>query len=112
MKFQPIDLFAAGLRADTRAAVYDGSKKGHEKRTKLLFDEYPDPNRLRRIAGEIKQHTLENLDTYLPAVEAKMKANGVQVHWAATAEAANEAVLAIMRARGATKMVKAKTMER
>ena len=110
MKFQPIDLFAAGLRADTRAAVYDGSKKGHEKRTKLLFDEYPDPNRLRHLAGEIKQHVIENLDTYLPAVEAKMKANGVQVHWASTAAAANEAVLAIMRARGATKMVKAKTM--
>ena len=45
-----------------------------------------------------------------PQVEAKLQANGVNVHWAATAEAANEAVLAIMRARGATKMVKAKTM--
>jgi L-lactate dehydrogenase complex protein LldF len=110
MRFQQIDQFAAELRAETRAAVYDGSKKGHEKRTKLLFDEYPDPNRLRVLAGEIKQHVLENLDTYLPAVEAKLKANGVIVHWAATAEAANEAVLRIMRARGATKMVKAKTM--
>ena len=32
------------------------------------------------------------------------------VHWAATAEAANQAVLDIMRARKATKMVKSKTM--
>jgi L-lactate dehydrogenase complex protein LldF len=32
------------------------------------------------------------------------------VHWASTAEAANEAVLGIMRARGATKLVKSKTM--
>jgi L-lactate dehydrogenase complex protein LldF len=110
MKFQQIDQFAAELRADTRAAVYDGSKKGHEKRTKLLFDEYPDPNRLRELAGEIKQHVIENLDTYLPTVEAKLQANGVQVHWAATAESACEAVLKIMQARGATKMVKAKTM--
>ncbi len=110
MRFQPIDQFAKTLKPDTRAAVYDGSKKGHEKRTKLLFDEYPDPNRLRRLAGEIKQHVIENLDTYLPAVEAKLKANGVQVHWASSAEAANEAVLKIMRARGATKLVKAKTM--
>jgi hypothetical protein len=39
MRFQQIDQFAAELKADTRAAVYDGSKKGHEKRTKLLFDE-------------------------------------------------------------------------
>jgi L-lactate dehydrogenase complex protein LldF len=110
MRFQPIDQFLTTLPADKRASVYQSTKATHEKRTKLLFDEFADPNHLRRIAGEIKQHTLENLDTYLPAVEAKMKANGVQVHWAATAQAANEAVLAIMRARGATKMVKAKTM--
>jgi len=110
MRYQPIDQFLTTLPADKRASVYQSTKATHEKRTKLLFDEFPDPNHLRRIAGEIKQHTLENLDTYLPAVEAKMKANGVKVHWASTAEAANQAVLAIMRARGATKMVKAKTM--
>lgn len=110
MKFQQIDQFAANLRADTRAAVYDGSKKGYDARTKTLFDHYADPDRLRTIAGEIKQHVVENLDTYLPQVEARLQANGVKVHWAATAEAANEAVLGIMRARGATRMVKAKTM--
>ncbi len=110
MKYQQIDQFAAELRPSTRAAVYDGSKKGHEKRTQVLFDHFPDANRLRELAGEIKQHVVENLDTYLPAVEAKLRANGVIVHWAATAEAANEAVLSILRARGATKMVKAKTM--
>ena len=110
MRFQQIDQFAAELKADTRASVYQSTKTTHEKRTKLLFDQFPDPNRLRQLAGEIKQHTLENLDTYLPAVEARLTANGVQVHWAATADAANQAVLAIMRARGATKLVKAKTM--
>ena len=70
----------------------------------------PTPTGSRQLAGEIKQHVIENLDSYLPAIEAKLVANGVVVHWAATAEAANAAVLAIMRARGATKMVKAKTM--
>jgi L-lactate dehydrogenase complex protein LldF len=110
MKLQPIDQVAAGLGAETRAAVYDGSKVGHEKRTKLLFDHYADPNRLRELAGEIKQHVVENLDTYLPAVEAKLKANGVRVHWASTAESACEAVHAILKGRGAKKVVKAKTM--
>ena len=110
MRFQQIDQFAAELKADTRAAVYQSTKGTHEKRTKLLFDQFADPNRLRQIAGEIKQHTIENLDTYLPQVEAKLKSNGVQVHWAATAESANAAVLKIMRARNATKIVKAKTM--
>ena len=110
MRFQQIDQFAAELKADTRASVYQSTKGTHEKRTKLLFDQFADPNRLRKIAGEIKQHVIENLDTYLPQVEAKLKANGAQVHWASTAEGACEAVLKIMQARGATKLVKAKTM--
>ncbi|HEY0946865.1 MAG TPA: LutB/LldF family L-lactate oxidation iron-sulfur protein [Opitutaceae bacterium] len=110
MALQQIDQYAAHLRSDTRAAVYDGSKKGYEARTRVLFDHYPDPNRLRHLAGGIKQHVVENLDTYLPQVEAKLQANGVKVHWASTAETANQAVLSILQARGAKKMVKAKTM--
>jgi L-lactate dehydrogenase complex protein LldF len=110
MRTQPIDQAAAGLGAETKAAVYGGSKVGHEKRTKLLFDHYADPNRLRALAGEVKQHVVENLDTYLPAVEAKLQANGVRVHWASTADAACEAVHGILKARGATRLVKAKTM--
>ena len=109
MRTQPIDQ-AAALDAETKAAVYDGSKVGHEKRTKVLFDHYADPNRLRALAGEIKQHVVENLDTYLPALEAKLQENGVKVHWASTAAAACEAVHGIMKARGAKKLVKAKTM--
>ena len=110
MRFQQIDQFAAHLKADTRASVYQSTKLTHEKRTKMLFDQFADPNRMRAIAGEIKQHAIENLDTYLPAVEAKLQANGAHVHWAADGETACQQVLAIMRAHGATKMVKAKTM--
>lgn len=110
MRFQQIDQFASELRAETHAAVYDGSKKGHEARTKVLFDAYADPNELRRLAGEIKQHVVENLDTYLPAVESRLRANGVQVHWAGTADDACASVHAILQARGAKKLVKAKTM--
>ncbi len=110
MAKQLIDQFTAQVPADTRAAVYLGTKATHEKKTKLLVDQFADPDELRRLAGQIKQHVVENLDTYLPQVEAKLKANGVHVHWAANAEEACAAVLKIMQARGATKMVKAKTM--
>lgn len=110
MPFQPIDQFARDLSAETRASVYESTKTTHEKRTKLLFDQFADPNRLRALAGEIKQHAIENLDTLLPQVEARLTANGAKVHWAATAQGACEAVLRIMRARGATKLVKSKTM--
>jgi L-lactate dehydrogenase complex protein LldF len=107
---QPIDLAAAKLRPDKRASVYQSTKATHEKRTKLLFEQFRDPDLLRRRAGEIKQHAIENLDGYLLAAEAKLKANGVKVHWASTGEIACETVYNIMLARGAKRMVKAKTM--
>jgi L-lactate dehydrogenase complex protein LldF len=110
MALQQIDTFASRLRPETQAAVYDGSKKGYEKRTKLLFDDYAQPDELRKLAGKIKQHVVENLDTYLPAAEERLKANGIHVHWASTADTACNQVLDIMRARGATRVVKAKTM--
>ena len=105
-----VDQFARELRAETRRSVYESTKATHEKRVKMLFDHFPDPNRLRELAGDIKQHVVENLDRYLPEVEAKLVAQGVKVHWAATADAANAAVLGILQTRGAKKIVKAKTM--
>lgn len=110
MATQPLDTFTRDLAADTRASVYQSTKGTHEKRTKMLYDQFADPDALRRTAGAIKQHVIENLDTYLPAVEAKLLENGVKVHWASTADDACAAVLGIMEARGAKKMVKAKTM--
>lgn len=110
MKAQPIDTFALNLQDDIYRAVYDGTVSGYEKRTESLFTDYPDPDLLRRTAGEIKQHTLENLDTYLVQAEESLRENGARVHWATDAEAACEAVLGIMRENGATKLVKSKSM--
>lgn len=110
MKYQQIDQYAAKISGEKRAAVYGGSKAGYDSRTRALFTQYSNPDKLRVLAGEIKQHTLENLDTYLPQVEAKMLANGVKVHWAVDGGEACQQVLQIMRDRKATKMVKAKTM--
>jgi L-lactate dehydrogenase complex protein LldF len=110
MKAQPIDVFAQKLAAERQAAVRGGTKATHEKRTVMLAEHFTDSQQLREMAGQIKQHTIENLDTYLPRVEAKLESNGVQVHWAETAGEACEAVYRIMQARQATKLVKAKTM--
>lgn len=110
MSTQPIDQFAAKLSQERHNSVYLGSKAGHEKRTQVLFDAFPLANDLRVLAGEIKQHAIEHLDTYLPQVEERLTANGAQVHWAFTAEDACAAVHQIMQKRGATRMVKAKTM--
>ncbi len=110
MKVQPIDRFAVQLPAEKRESVYKSTKLTHEKRTAMLFSQYADPDGLRRTAGAIKQHAIEHLDTLLPQVEAQLKANGARVHWAVDAGAACRQVLAILQARGATRIVKSKTM--
>jgi len=110
MKYQQIDQYAAKISEEKRASVYGGSKAGYDSRIKALFNHYTAPDELRQLAGQIKQHAIENLDTYLPQVEAKLQANGVRVHWAEDAHEACQHVLELMRARNATKIVKAKTM--
>ncbi len=110
MKHQQIDQYAASLPPDKRASVYGGTKSGYDARLRALNTSYTAPDNLRRLAGRIKQHAIENLDTYLPQVEARMLANGVKVHWALDGDEACGHVHRIMEERGAKKMVKAKTM--
>ena len=110
MKHQQIDQYAASLPAAKRASVYDGTKSGYIARLRALNTSYPSPDNLRQLAGRIKQHAIENLDTYLPQVEARLQANGVKVHWALDGNEACEHVHRIMHERRAKKMVKAKTM--
>lgn len=110
MKRQLIDTYATQVEPSVRVAVHDNSAVATDKRRDVLWADYEDPDQLRRVAGKVKQHTLENLDTYLPAVEEKLRANGVVVHWASDGEAANKAVLAIMRERGLKSVVKSKSM--
>ncbi len=107
---EPVDRFAAAQSASRRSAVRLGSKAGHEKRTEVLFRDYADPDALRRLAGEIKQHTLDHLDLYLERAEARLEANGAKVHFAADAEEACRLVLGILQSRGARRVVKTKSM--
>jgi len=70
----------------------------------------PEFEQLREIGRDIKNHTLANLDFYLEAYEAKVLAQGGQVHWCATADEARAAVLDICRAAGARRVTKGKSM--
>jgi L-lactate dehydrogenase complex protein LldF len=55
-------------------------------------------------------HTLSKLDDYLLQFEAKAKENGIQVHWADTAEEHNRIVHSILQSHGAKNVVKSKSM--
>lgn len=80
-----------------------------QKRDKAVYA-VPEFQELRNLASAIKDHTLSRLDEYLAQFEAAAQANGVRVHWAADAAEHNAIVLDIIRARGATRVVKSKSM--
>lgn len=107
---QRIDEHAAKLSAGVRQSVYLASKIKTDKRADALAAAYDDPDALRRLAGDIKQHTLDHLEQYLEQAEAALKANGTEVHWATDAESANKIILEIMQKNNAKKMVKSKSM--
>lgn len=70
----------------------------------------PEWEQLREWASQIKMHTLSRLDEYLIAFEKNALANGVQVHWAASAEEHNAIILKIARDNAVKKIVKSKSM--
>ncbi len=70
----------------------------------------PEWEALRTIASGIKAHTLSLLDDYLEEFERNAVAHGVTVHWATDADEHNRIILGILRERGATRLVKSKSM--
>lgn len=110
MSVQLIDQFAKTLDGEVRHSVRSSSQAGTDKRFAILQKDYADPDALRRLAGQIKQHTIENLDTYIAAAEAKMKANGINVHFATNGESAQNVILGILKKHDAKLITKSKSM--
>ncbi len=65
---------------------------------------------LRGLAGAIKQHTLDHLDSYLERFIDRAEAAGARVHFAADAEQANAIGARIAEAHGCRLCVKSKSM--
>jgi L-lactate dehydrogenase complex protein LldF len=70
----------------------------------------PEFQALREAGRAIKDHTLDHLDLYLEHFASQVEARGGQVYFAATAEEACAAVLAICREVGAERVIKSKSM--
>ncbi len=110
MAKQLIDTFTADLPPTVQKAVHQSTAATTAKRYQLLGDDFADADGLRKLAGAIRQHTLEHLDTYLAQAEESLTARGAKVHYAVTAEDANRAVTEILQGAGITKVVKSKSM--
>ena len=94
-----------GLRANLRTAT-----RTIRSRRAAVVAELDDWAELRQAGKEIKDHTLRHLDSYLEQLEEAVTAAGGVVHWAETAEQANEIVIDLVRATGETDVVKVKSM--
>ena len=65
---------------------------------------------LRELGAQIRRYSLAHLPRLLEQLEAKLVAQGVQVHWAQTPEEANAIALGIARRVGARHIIKGKSM--
>ncbi len=72
--------------------------------------ELPDWEALRVAGAAIKDDVLAGLDRYLLQLEERVTARGGTVHWARDADEANRIVTGLVRATGATEVVKVKSM--
>ncbi|MCM1349483.1 MAG: LUD domain-containing protein [Firmicutes bacterium] len=70
----------------------------------------PEWEQMRKLASEIKRHTLSHLDRYLEEFETNAKANGIHVHWAEDAEEHNRIVYDILSSHGVKTVTKGKSM--
>ena len=75
-----------------------------------VVGEIADWESMRLAAEAIKNRALAGLDGYLEQFEAAATAAGATVHWARDAEEANRIVVDLARAKGATEVVKVKSM--
>ena len=106
------------FKANAKRAIADGPLQealarlvaGFPLKRQLAKDRLPEFDALRDRARAIKDHTLANLDHYLEAFEAQVRAQGGSVHWAKDAAEANAIIVGICQAAGAATVTKSKSM--
>jgi L-lactate dehydrogenase complex protein LldF len=107
---QAMDAYAATLSDEVRASVRDGTTSSYDKRLEAMTADFADPDALRRLAGQVKQHTIDHLDEYLAQAETRLAERQVHVHYAWDPDSARQTVLRILTRRGARRVVKSKSM--
>jgi L-lactate dehydrogenase complex protein LldF len=70
----------------------------------------PNSDGLRSLAGDIKQHTLDNLDYYLEQLKTSVERNGGHVHFAPNGDAARKIIADIAKKAGCSRVIKSKSM--
>jgi L-lactate dehydrogenase complex protein LldF len=106
--FHSVSVKAAGDER-LKNAVGTAVLRQYVGRQQRLLD-LPDSDSLRKLAGEIKQHTLDYLDYYLDRLVENVKKNGGHVHFAKDGSEAKQIILKIANDAHCTRCIKSKTM--
>jgi L-lactate dehydrogenase complex protein LldF len=101
---------ARALKDTELQRALENVPRGFIHKRLLARDRLPEFEALREQARTIKDHTLAHLDLYLERYEAKVKASGGQVHFAADGAEARRIILDIARRFGARSVTKGKSM--
>ena len=75
-----------------------------------VVEELPDWEALREAGEAVKAKVLANLDGYLEELEASVTRAGGRVHWARDAAEANRLVTELVKAQGASEVIKVKSL--
>lgn len=105
-----VDVLGKTQKDEARNSVIETSRNKVVSRAVKLAEQLKRPDDLRYIAADLRQHTLDHLDYYLPLAEKNLQKNGIQVHWAATGDEACRIVSDICRKAGAKTITKSKSM--
>ena len=106
--FHSVSVKAAGDERLKLAVASATVRQDTNRRLKLL--ELPDSDRLRTLAGNIKQHTLDNLDYYLEQLASAVERNGGHVHFAADGADAKRIILELAVKTDCKRCIKSKSM--
>ncbi|WP_273444302.1 lactate utilization protein B [Neolewinella agarilytica] len=98
------------LKDDARTDWHNKSLWHVRSKRDALIQHIPEWEAIRQLGSDIKDNVLSNLDVYLEQFEARAKANGVIVHWAADAAEHNEIVHSILEKHKVDRIVKSKSM--
>src|SRR3954468_6346411 len=106
--FHQLSVKAAGDEK-LKNAINNAVLRQYTGRQLRLLD-LPDSDKLRALAGQIKQHALDHLDYYLEQLTANVRRNGGHVHFAATAADAKRIIVDIAARANCTRCIKSKSM--
>jgi L-lactate dehydrogenase complex protein LldF len=106
--FHQVSVKAAGDEK-LKTAINNAVMRQYTGRQVRLLD-LPDPDKLRTLAGDIKQHAIEYLDYYLEQLKSNVEKNGGHVHFARDGNEARKIITDIALAANCKSCIKSKSM--